>query len=48
MPKLAICVYHKSNDFYNLVDLILSINNQYKLYFRHHSFGFTESVMYFI
>ena len=47
-PQIAICVYHKSNDFYNLVDLILSINNKYKLYFRHHSFGFTESVMYFI
>ena len=47
-PQLAICVYHKSDDFFYLVDLILSINNRYKIYFRHHSFGFTESVMYFI
>ena len=47
-PQLAICVYHKSDDFFYLVDLILGINNRYKIYFRHHSFGFTESVMYFI
>ena len=47
-PQLAICVYHRSDDFFSLVDLILKINSKYKLYFRHHSFGFTESVMYFI
>ena len=47
-PQLAICVYHKSEDFFFLVDIILRINNKYRLYFRHHSLGFTESVMYFI
>ncbi len=47
-PQLAICVYHRSDDFFSIVDLILNINSKYKIYFRHHSFGFTESVMYFI
>lgn len=47
-PQLAICVYHKPEDFFYLTDLILSINKKYKVYFRHHSHGFTESVMYFI
>ena len=47
-PQLAICVYHKADDFFSIVDLIFSINSEYRLYFRHHSLGFTESVMYFI
>ena len=47
-PQLAICVYHRPEDFFYLTDLILSINKEYKVYFRHHSHGFTESVMYFI
>lgn len=47
-PQLAICVYHRPEDFFYLTDLILSINKEYKVYFRHHSNGFTESVMYFV
>ena len=47
-PILAICVYHKPEDFFYLVNQILKINSEYKLYFRHHSLGFTESVMYFV
>ena len=47
-PQIAICVYHKPEDFFNLVELVLNMNKKYKVYFRHHSFGFTESVMYFI
>ena len=47
-PNLAICVYHKPEDFFEIVDKILYINKSYKLYFRHHSLGFTESVMYFM
>jgi len=47
-PQLAICVYHRPEDFFYLTNLILSINKEYKVYFRHHSHGFTESVMYFV
>ena len=47
-PTLALCVYHKPEDFFYLVNQILEINSEYRLYFRHHSLGFTESVMYFV
>ncbi|QTF07992.1 FkbM family methyltransferase [Brenneria izadpanahii] len=47
-PKLAICVYHKPNDFWYLVEQILSIRADYKLYFRHYTEGTDETVMYFV
>jgi FkbM family methyltransferase len=47
-PILAICVYHKKEDFFDIPKMILRINPNYKVYFRHYSMGFTESVMYFI
>lgn len=46
-PTLAICVYHRVDDFFRIPDLILGICGDYKLYFRHYSTGLVESVMYF-
>lgn len=45
-PKLAICVYHKPEDIWNIPGLILSMRSDYKLYFRHYSDGDTETVLY--
>lgn len=45
-PKLAICVYHKPEDIWELPGLVLDIRPDYKLYFRHYSSGSTETVMY--
>jgi FkbM family methyltransferase len=46
-PKLAIAVYHKSYDFFEIPKYILKINPDYKLYLRHYTQGWSETVMYF-
>lgn len=45
-PKLAICVYHKNEDFLDIPRLVLSFVPDYKLYFRHHNVSGTETVLY--
>lgn len=45
-PKLAICIYHKPEDLYELPLYIKSIVPEYKLYIRHHSNIGAESVLY--
>ena len=45
-PKLAICIYHKLEDIWELPWLIHTINPEYKFYLRHYSFGDVETVLY--
>lgn len=45
-PKLAISVYHKPEDIWELPRLVLQMNPSYKLYFRHYSIAAAETVMY--
>lgn len=45
-PKLAICVYHKPEDLFELPLLIKEINPKYKLYMRQYSDHFAETVCY--
>lgn len=45
-PKLAICVYHKPEDIYDLTKLVYEFNPEYKFYLRHYSNYFWESVLY--
>ncbi len=47
-PVIAVCVYHKAEDWYKVPELILSIQPRYKIYLRHYMEGIFESVMYFI
>lgn len=47
-PTLAICIYHKYTDFIDIPEFILNLNLGYKLYVRHHSNNFTETVLYAI
>ena len=47
-PVLAICIYHKAEDWYKIPEKILSIRNDYRVYLRHYMEGIFESVMYFI
>lgn len=47
-PALAVCVYHKPDDFRILTRKILNIRNDYTLYMRHYSAGVDETVMFFI
>lgn len=47
-PVLAVCIYHKAEDWYKVPELILSIRSDYKVYLRHYMEGIFETVMYFI
>lgn len=45
-PDLAISVYHKLEDLWEIPLQIHRINPEYKLYLRHHSNYYTETVCY--
>jgi len=47
-PVLAVCIYHKAEDWYKIPQKILSIDSEYKVYLRHYMEGIFESVLYFI
>lgn len=47
-PILAICIYHKAEDWYKIPQKVLEINPDYKIYLRHYMEGIFETVMYFI
>ena len=47
-PVLAICIYHKAEDWYKVAQNVLAIEPRYKLYLRHYMEGIFESVLYFI
>ena len=46
MPDLAICIYHKVEDLWEIPMMIKKINPKYKIYIRHHSNYYTETVCY--
>ena len=45
-PKLAVSVYHKREDLWELGDYILNLNSDYKLYLRHYTTCNYETVLY--
>lgn len=50
-PKLAICIYHKGEDFHTLISEIHkhdTTERYYKYYLRHHSDDISETVLYAI
>ncbi len=47
-PTLAICIYHKAEDWYRVPQRVLAIRSDYKIYLRHYMEGIFESVLYFI
>lgn len=44
-PKLAICLYHRPQDFFEIPLYIKGLNPDYKFYIHHHSFSL-ETVLY--
>lgn len=47
-PIIAVCVYHKAEDWYKIPKMILEYENAYDVYLRHYMEGIFETVMYFI
>ncbi|MEO6339609.1 MAG: FkbM family methyltransferase [Caulobacteraceae bacterium] len=47
-PKLAIAVYHQAADFRNVCRYVRSIRPDYRVYLRHYTQGWSETVMYFL
>lgn len=47
-PKLAIAVYHSADDFRKIPEFILNINPNYKIYLRHYTQGWSETIMFFL
>lgn len=47
-PKLAICVYHRPEDIYEIPGLLLEYNPDYIFYLRHYSCRNIETVLYAI
>ena len=45
-PKLAICMYHKFEDLWEIPLLIKEINPNYKVYFRNYHNSASESLLY--
>lgn len=45
-PKLAVSIYHKDEDIWELPQLILSFYSNYKFYLRHYSLSSEETVLY--
>lgn len=45
-PMLAICVYHKNDDFNRISKVIREIVPEYRFYLRHHNVSGTETVLY--
>ncbi|GHU77415.1 hypothetical protein FACS1894188_11650 [Clostridia bacterium] len=45
-PKLAVCIYHKPEDIWELPRIVLEYNKDYKLYMRHYCPSDIETVMY--
>lgn len=45
-PKLAICIYHKPEDYYEIGNYILELVPAYKLYIRHYHYSPLETVLY--
>jgi len=47
-PKLAIAVYHSASDFRDVWRYARSIHPDYKVYLRHYTQGWSETVMFFV
>lgn len=47
-PKLAIAVYHRPSDIWNIPKLVMSMNPNYKVFLRHYTESIYETVMYFV
>ncbi|MGI3131259.1 FkbM family methyltransferase [Halopseudomonas pachastrellae] len=46
-PKLCVCAYHRSDDLWRLIDVVLSIRGDYRVGVRHYSDIIDDTTLYF-
>lgn len=47
-PRLAVSIYHKPEDIFEIPSYILSLHKDYKLYMRHYQLSEHETILYAI
>jgi len=47
-PKIAVACYHSAEQIFSIPSLILDLNPQYRVFLRHYTESFTESVLFFL
>jgi FkbM family methyltransferase len=47
-PKLAISVYHHPSDFWRIFEFIINLRQDYKVFLRHYTEGWSETVLFFV
>lgn len=47
-PKMAVCIYHKDSDMVDIAEYIKERYPFYKIYIRHHSWFYADTVLYAI
>lgn len=47
-PSLAISVYHKPSDYWQIYEYVIGIRDNYDVYLRHYTEGWSETVMFFV
>lgn len=47
-PQMAVCIYHKPEDIWEIPALLLEFNREYKFYLRHYSLCDFDTVLYAI
>jgi hypothetical protein len=47
-PRIAVCIYHKDEDFINIPSYLKELVPEYKLYLNHHMCDKCETVLYAI
>ena len=47
-PKLAVAVYHRPSDFWEIPRFVLGVCDDYRVFLRHYTEGWTETVMFFV
>jgi FkbM family methyltransferase len=47
-PRLAIAVYHHPSDFWRIFEFVIRLRQDYKIFLRHYTEGWIETVMYFV
>lgn len=47
-PRLAIAVYHHPSDFWRIYEYVTDLRGDYRVFLRHYTEGWSETVMYFV